>query len=63
MEKVLRDVIYPSVSCFDGFVNRLGGEVVDSSHVRLGIAYSYNLVECPVALIYVSRVSATSVSW
>lgn len=63
MDSVLRGFIEKSVSFSDGFVNQLGGEVVDSFRAGLEKVYYDNLVKCPVALTHVLTAGATSVSW
>lgn len=63
VDKVLRGIIEQSVSIFDGFVNRLGSELVNSVRVGFEKAYFDNLVEFLVSLIHFSRVGATSISW
>lgn len=63
MNKVISGIIEQSVSVFDGFVNQLGGDLVNSFRVRLEKAYLENLVKCSVALTHVSGAGATSVYW
>lgn len=59
----MRLVIEHSVSVFDGFVKRLGGDMVKSFCIGLEKAYSENMVECPVAMTHVSKAGAIIVSW
>lgn len=63
MEKVLHGVIEQSVRVFAGFINWLGGDVVDSFLVNREKAYCDNLFECPVDLTHVSGTGPTSLSW
>lgn len=62
MDKMLRGIIDLSVSVFDGFVIRLGRDLVNSSRVGCEKAYSDNMAECPVPLTHVSGAGASSVS-
>lgn len=55
MDKMLRSVIEQSVSVFDNFVNRLGGDVITWFHFGLEKAYSDNLVDCAEAHKNVTR--------
>lgn len=53
VDKDLHWVIDQSGVVFDSFVNRLGGELVNSFCVGLEQAYSDNLVYCVVVLTHV----------
>lgn len=63
MSKVLRGVIEPPVSVFEGFVNRLGGEVITFFRAGLNKAYIKNMVDCSVGLNHFSDAGATFVFW
>lgn len=60
---VLSSVIEQSVPVFDGFVNCLGGVLINMIHDGLEKTSSDNSAEYPVALKYFSGVAANSVSW
>lgn len=62
MDKVLRGVIDQSVSVFEGFVNRLCGDLINTCCVSIQKPYSNNLVECAVALTHVPGAGAISMS-
>lgn len=62
MDKVLPRGIGQSDYVFDVFVNRLGGELVNSLRARLKRVYSDNLVECLVALTQAFWSATISVS-
>lgn len=63
LDNALHGVIEQSLSVFDGFVNRLGGDMVNSFRVGIENAYSDNSVEYPVDLTHVFKAGATSMSW
>lgn len=54
VDAVLGDVIEPYVFVFDGFVNPVRGELVNSFRDGLEKAYSFNLVEYSVVLMQAS---------
>lgn len=62
MDKAFCDVIKQSLSVFDGFVNRLGGDLVKSFCVGSEKAYSDDTVDFPLVLTHVSGADATIVS-
>lgn len=63
MDKVLLGGIEPSVRVFDGFVNLIGGDLVNLFSSGLEKACSDNMAESPVSLTQVSGAVTTSVSW
>lgn len=63
MDRIFCAVVEQYVTVFDGLVNPLGGELVNSLQADLKRVYSDNSVNCPVSLTHVSGASATSVFW
>lgn len=62
-ENVLRGVSELYVSIFDGFVNRLGGDLENPFRIGSEKAYSDNSIECPASLTQVSKADAAIQSW